>query len=166
MGAVRRLAASARGRAPVGTLRVVDSNPLNWLYVTYNTVEELVRVTRRGKVRPAAMCRYRWVDERTLDVHLRRDERFADGQPLTAESVQRAFDEQVRWAAPHPPGTHLNLDRGASCEVRGPHRVRFRLSEPDGLTVGKLRATHVMSERFWRDLGFGYARDQSGEGHW
>lgn len=38
-----------------GVLRVVDPSPLNWLYVTYNTVEELVRVTRGGKVRPAAM---------------------------------------------------------------------------------------------------------------
>lgn len=166
MSAVQRLVARARRPGPVGALRVVDPNPLNWLYITYSTVEELVRVTRQGKVRPAAMRRYRWVDERTLDVHLRRDERFPDGQPLTAESVKRAFDEQVRWVAPHPPGTHFNIDRRTRCEPRGPHRVRFRLPEPDGLVLGKLRATHVMSERFWRDLGFGYARDSSGEGHW
>ena len=155
-----------RPAKPEGSLRVVDPSPLNWLYITYNTVEELVRVTKGGKIRPAAMRAYHWADDRTLDVWLRKDERFPDGQPLTAASVQRALAEQVRWVAPHPPGTHFNLDRSTRCEVRGPHRVRFHLPEPDGLAVGKLRATHVMSEHFWRDLGFGYARDQSGEGHW
>jgi len=44
--------------------------------------------------------------------------------------------------------------------------VRFHLPEPDGLAIGKLRATHVMSTRFWQELGFGYERQMSGEGHW
>lgn len=158
---VRRLRGSPRG-----TVHVVDGNPLNWLYITYHTVEELVRVTKQGKVRPAAMRRYRWVDARTLEVQVRRDNAFADGEALTAESVRRAFTEQVRWVAPHPPGTHFNIDRRTRCEVTGPDTVRFHLPEADGLVLGKLRATHVVSERFWRDLGFGYARDQSGEGHW
>ena len=151
---------------PRGTVHVVDADPLNWLYITYNTVEELVRVTRGGKVRPAAMSSYRWVDALTLEVDVRTDERFPDGQALDAHSVKRAFDEQIRWVAPHPPGTHFNIDRRTRCEVVGEHRVRFHLPEPDGATLGKLRATHVMSERFWRDLGFGYERDSSGEGHW
>jgi ABC-type transport system substrate-binding protein len=149
-----------------GRIAVVDPNPLNWLWITYHTVEELIRVTKRGKIRPAAMRRYRWLDDRTLEVHLRRDERFPDGERLTAATVKRSFDEQIRWAAPHPPGTHLNIDVRTRCETTGPYAVRFHLPEPDGLALGKLRATHLMSARFWRDLGFGYARDQSGEGHW
>ncbi|MDQ3607867.1 MAG: hypothetical protein M3459_03065 [Actinomycetota bacterium] len=56
---------------PRGTVHVVDPSPLNWLYITYNTVEELVRVTPGGKVRPAAMRWYRWKDARTLDVRVR-----------------------------------------------------------------------------------------------
>lgn len=58
---------------PRGTVHVVDPSPLNWLYVTYNTVEELVRVTPGGKVRPAAMRWYRWKDERTLDALVTED---------------------------------------------------------------------------------------------
>lgn len=38
-----------RRSGPAGTIHVVDPAPLNWLWVTYNTVEELVRVTPRGK---------------------------------------------------------------------------------------------------------------------
>lgn len=171
MSVLQRLA-SLGGRGlggrdrPRGAVHVVDPNPLNWLYITYHTVEELVRVTKQGKIRPAAMSRYRWVDERTLEVHVRPDEFFPDGQPLTAESVKQAFDEQVRWVAPHPPGTHFNIDRSARCEITGPRTACFHLPEVDGLMLGKLRATHVTSERFWHDVGFGYARDQSGEGHW
>jgi len=37
----------------------VDRSSLNWLHLTYNTVEELVRVTPGGKTRPAAMLGYR-----------------------------------------------------------------------------------------------------------
>jgi len=147
-------------------VHVVDPSPLNWLYITYNTVEELVRVTPGGKVRPAAMRWYRWKDDRTLDVRVREGERFADGEPLTAATVKRSFDEQIRWTAPHPPGTHFNIDPCTRCEVRGKHGVRFHLPQPDGLAIGKLRATHVMSTRFWEEVGFGYERNGSGEGHW
>ncbi len=151
---------------PVGTVHVVDPSPLNWLYITYNTVEELVRVNPEGKIRPAAMRRYRWEDDRTLKVDVRRGERFPDGEPVTAATVKRAFDEQGRWVAPHPPGTHFNIDERATCEVAGEHTFRIRLPEPDGLVLGKLRAMHIMSTRFWEEIGFGYARDGSGEGHW
>lgn len=160
------LRARAGPNEPVGTIRVVDPSPLNWLYITYNTVEELVRVNPEGKVRPAAMRRYRWEDDRTLRVDLRRDERFPDGEPVTAATVKRAFDEQGRWVAPHPPGTHFNIDERATCETDGDHAVRIRLPEPDGLVLGKLRAMHLMSTRFWQEVGFGYERDGSGEGHW
>jgi ABC-type transport system substrate-binding protein len=151
---------------PRGTVRIVDPNPLNWLYITYNTVEEVVRVTKRGTIRPAAMSRYRWRDDRTLEITMREGELFADGTQLDANSMRQAFDEQTRWAAPHPPGTHFNIDRRIRAEVVDDRTVRLHLPQVDGLALGKLRATHVMSERFWRDLGFGYAREHSGEGHW
>ena len=151
---------------PAGAVRVVDPSPLNWLHITYNTVEELVRVTTQGKIRPAAMRRYRWADDRTLDVRVRGGERFSDGEPLTAHTVKRSFDVRVRWAAPHPPGTQFNLDPRTSCGVTGEYSVRFHFPEPDGLALGKLRAMHIMSTRFWDTIGFGYERNGTGEGHW
>ena len=48
----------------------------------------------------------------------------------------------------------------------GAPRGSLHLPQVDGLVLGKLRATHVMSERFWRDLGFGYEREKTGEGNW
>ena len=36
------LMGKGRAHEPVGTVHVVDPSPLNWLHITYNTVEELV----------------------------------------------------------------------------------------------------------------------------
>lgn len=80
--------------------------------------------------------------------------------------MRQAFVEQQRWKAPHPLGTQFNIDRRTRLDVASPHRLRFTLTERDGLLVGKLRAMHIMDAQFWEDLGFGYAREQSGEGHW
>lgn len=154
-----------RGEA-VGTVHVVDPSPLNWLWITYNTVEELVRVSPDGWVEPAAMSSYRWVDDVTLEVELRQDEQFPDGEMMTAGLVKRNFEEATRWVAPHPPGTHFNIDRRTRCEVVDERTARFHLPEPDGLVLGKLRAYHVMDTRFWDEIGFGYARNGTGEGHW
>ena len=154
------------GREPAGTVYVVDPSPLNWLYITYNTVEELVRVSPAGYIEPAAMTGYRWADDRTLEVDIREGEHFPDGEPLTATTVKRSFDEVMRWSAPHPPGTHFNLDPRTRCGVTGEYSVRFHFPAPDGLALGKLRAMHLMSTRFWENLGFGYERNGTGEGHW
>lgn len=153
-------------RQPVGTVRVVDPSPLNWLYITYNTVEELVRVSLKGTTEPAVMRSYRWADDKTLDFTLRPGNAFPDGEPLTAQTVAKAFAEMFRWEAPHPPGTHFNLDRRTRVEVVSDRHVRLHFPEVDGLALGKLRAVHLMSSRFWGEVGFGYTRNGTGEGRW
>lgn len=169
MGLVEKATLLVQGRRtpkPVGTVHVADFHALNWLYITYNTVEELVRVTTNGTIEPAAMRSYRWIDDHTLEIKVRPNERFPDGEPLTAATVKRSFDEVLRWQAPHPPGTQFNLDPRTRCEITDEHTVRVQLPVPDGLALGKLRAVHIMSTRFWDEIGFGYKRNGSGEGHW
>lgn len=151
---------------PAGAIKIVDPNALNWLYITYNTVEELVRVDQAGKIRPAVMKSYRWINNRTLEIQVRRDERFPDGEPVTTKTIKRAFDEMSRWKAPHPPGTQFNLDPMTKLEISGPDRIRLRFPRPEGFALGKLRAMHIMGSRFWNELGFGYLRKGTGEGLW
>lgn len=170
MGLVEKVASLVTGAgrrdAPVGTIHIVDPSPVNWLYINYNVVEELVRVDPAGAIEPAAMQGFRWADDRTLEVTVRAGERFPDGEALTAHTVKRSFDELMRWTAPHPPGTHFNLQPDTRCEVADEYTVRFHFPNPDGFGVGKLRALHVMSTRFWDEIGFGYRRNGNGEGHW
>ena len=163
---VTALATGAPRREPVGAVHVVDPSPLNWLHITYNVVEELIRVDHQGNVQAAAMRQFHWLDDRTLHIDVREDQRFPDGEPLTAESVRRAFDEVMRWQSPHPPGTQFNLDPRTRLEIISPYSVRLHFPEPDGLAMGKLRAMHLMTSRFWDEVGFGYARLGRGEGHW
>ncbi|HYY22610.1 MAG TPA: ABC transporter substrate-binding protein, partial [Thermoleophilaceae bacterium] len=109
---------------------------------------------------------HRQLDERTLEMRVRRGVRFQDGEPLTAHDVKRNFDEMQRWAAPHPPGTWLNFAPETVCECPDDHTVRWTFPQPDGLAVGKMRGFHIGSRRFWDEIGFGYRKLGSGEGHW
>jgi ABC-type transport system substrate-binding protein len=104
-------------RTPVGTINVVDPNPLNWLFITWNTMEEPVRTDERGHIVGAVMEDSRWVDETTFEVDVRQGVRFQDGEECTAHSFKRAFDEVQRWKAPHPPGTSINFHPDATAEV-------------------------------------------------
>ncbi len=151
---------------PRGEILVFDPHPLNWLFITWNTMEEPIRVDEEGAIVPALAEEANWLDDTTLELRIRRDVRFQDGTPCTAHSIRRNFDEVQSWAAPHPPGTWLNFHPDTACEVLDEHTVRFRFPEPDGLAVGKMRGFHIASDDFWHKWGFGYTKSGSGEGHW
>ncbi len=73
--AVREAASEREGRTPVGTVNVVDPHPLNWLYITWNTMEEPVRTDEKGNIVGAAMEDSFWEDA-TLVVKVREGVRF------------------------------------------------------------------------------------------
>lgn len=158
--------AEGAARVPVGAINVVDPNPLNWLFITWNTMEEPVRTDPEGHIVGAVMEDSRWVDENTFEIDVRRGLRYQDGEPLDARHVKRAFDEVQRWKAPHPPGTGLNFHPDATAEIVDDHKVRLHFPEPDGLVLGKFRGMHIPSTRFWEEEGFGYRKLGTGEGHW
>ena len=158
--------ATDEGRTPVGTLRVFDPHPLNWLFITWNTMEEPVRTDHEGFTVMALAESAVWRDELTLEVTVREGARFQDGEPCTAHSIKQNFDEVQRWAAPHPPGTYLNFHPDSECTVEGERRCVFRFPQPDGLVLGKFRGFHIASPSFWQTHGFGYKKTGSGEGHW
>lgn len=157
--------AEQAGRTPVGTVRVVDPHPLNWLYITWNTMEEPVRTDESGAIVGAAMEDSHWEDA-TLVVQVRQGIRFQDGEPLTAHSIRRAFDEVQKWKAPHPPGTYLNFHPDTTVDVPDDYTIRFNFPEPDGLALAKFRGFHIASTRFWDEVGFGDKKLGSAEGHW
>ena len=164
--AVRDAAPERERRTPVGTVNVVDPHPLNWLYITWNTMEEPVRTDETGAIVGAAMEDSHWEDA-TLVVKVREGIRFQDGTTLTAHSVRRAFEEVQKWKAPHPPGTYLNFHPDTTVDVTDDYTIRFDFPEPDGLALAKFRGFHIPSEKFWESgEGFGYRRLGTGEGHW
>jgi hypothetical protein len=51
-------------------------------------------------------------------------------------------------------------------EIIDDHKLRISFPEPDGLVLGKMRGMHIPSTRFWEEIGFGYKKLGTGEGHW
>lgn len=116
MSLIEDAISAVKAHDPHGTIHVVDRSPLNWFYITYNTVEELVRTDEKGHIVPAAMKTYAWVDDRTLEIKLRPNV-FQDGEPVTVQSIKRSFEEMMKWRSPHPPGTQFNQYVGTRCEI-------------------------------------------------
>ena len=52
--------------APQGELRIVDTDPLNWAWITWNVFEHLVEIDKDGKLVPRLATTWRWLDDRTL----------------------------------------------------------------------------------------------------
>lgn len=151
---------------PVGTIHVVDPSPLNWLFITWNTMEEPVRTDAEGHLTNSAIEDSRWLDDKTIELNVRRGVRFQDGETLDASSIKRAFDEVQRWKAPHPPGTYLNFHPDSRMELIDDYTIHMTFPETDGLVLAKFRGMHIASTRFWDEEGFGYKSLGSGEGHW
>jgi ABC-type transport system substrate-binding protein len=166
---IREDVVTAATPVPVGTINIVDPSPLNWLFITWNTMEEPIRIDEEGRTVFALAESADWPDEKTLELKLRRGVKFQDGEPCTAHNIKLNFDEMQRWAAPHPPGTWQNFPPESVAEVIDDDTIRFHLPEPDGLAVGKMRGFHIASTAFWKGPdppGFGYKKFGSGEGHW
>jgi len=149
-----------------GTVVVVDPSPLNWLSVTWSTMEELVRVDKDGKTVPTLAESWDWKDPKTIEFRLRRGVTFQDGEPFTAKNVKRSFDEVQRWKNPHPPGSFLNFDQKTQLAVVDDHTVRFTFPAPDAAALMKFRGMHIGSTKFWDTNGFVDRESGTAESHW
>jgi ABC-type transport system substrate-binding protein len=56
---------------PRGELWIVDTDPLNWAWVTWNVFEHLVELDKDGNLVPRLATGWRWLDDRTLEMTLR-----------------------------------------------------------------------------------------------
>ena len=87
-------ATPATRRKTVGTLRVVDPSPLNWLFITWNTMEEPIRTDHDGRAVYTMAESHRYLnDGKTLELTVRKDVVFQNGEPMTAQHIKRGFDE-------------------------------------------------------------------------
>lgn len=164
------LAATGAGWAatygPENTVTVVDPSPVNWLSVTWNTMEEACRVDDHGKPQPSLATTWRWVSPTELELKLRQGVKYQDGTPYTAANMQTAFNRVQDVTNPHPPGSFLNFAPDTKLEVADPYTVRMTFPEGDSAALMKLRGMHEPSNAFWTKLGFVDPKTGSATGHW
>src|SRR5260370_42504865 len=96
-------------RPPVGTIYVFDPSPLNWLFITWNTMEAPIRVDQDGRVVNALATDARWLDDHTLELDLRTGVRCQHGEPFPAHNVKHNSYPIQRCLPPHPPATSLTF---------------------------------------------------------
>jgi len=145
--------------APRGELRIVDKSPLNWIWITLNVFEHLIELDKDGTLVPRLATRWRWLDDRTMEVNLRQGVKFHNGEVFDAEIVKLNWEENIRLRQPHIVGEFLNFKPGSRLEIIDPQTVRFVFPEPDGGILAKLSSMHIANRQFYRDVGWG-------EKHW
>jgi peptide/nickel transport system substrate-binding protein len=79
-----------------GELRIVDKDPLNWAWITWNVFEHLVEIDKDGKLVPRLATGWRWLDDRTLEMTLRQGVKFHNGEVFDAEIVKLNWEENTR----------------------------------------------------------------------
>lgn len=144
--------------APRGELRVVDSDPFNWAWITWNVFEHLVEIDKDGQLVPRLATSWQWLDERTLEMTLRQGVKFHNGEGFDAEIVQLNWDENLRLRQPHRSGDYWNCQPGSRLEIIDPHTVRFVFPEPDGGAMARLVLMHLGNRQFHREVGWGEKR--------
>jgi ABC-type transport system substrate-binding protein len=141
--------------APRGELRIVDTDPLNWAWITWNVFEHLVEIDKDGKLVPRLATAWRWLDDRTLEMTLRQGVKFHNGEVFDADIVKLNLDENTRLQQPHGSGDDLNFTSGSRLEIIDPHTVRFVFPEPDGGALARLILMHIGNRQFYREFGWG-----------
>jgi len=153
------MSVGAQMPAPRGQLRIVDKSPMNWAYIVVNVFEHLVEISKEGTLVPGLATRWRWLDDRTLEMTLRQGVTFHNGEVFDAEIVKLNWDENLRLRQPFPPGTCMNFKLGSLLEILDAQTVRFHFPEPDGGALVRLSQLHIGNRQFYTELGWG-------EAHW
>lgn len=141
--------------APRGELRIVDTHPWNWAWITWNIFEHLVELDKDGTLVPRLATGWRWLDDRTLEMTLRHGVQFHNGEAFDAASVQLNWDQYHQLRQPHRAGTYMNFQPGSKLEILDPYTIRLVLPEPDGAVLVKLSAMHIANRQFYRDFSWG-----------
>ena len=141
--------------APRGELRIVDTDPMNWAWITWNVFEHLVEIDKDGQLVPRLATSWRWLDDRTLEMSLRQGVTFHNGEVFDAEIVKLNWEENTRLQQPHRSGPYWNFKPGSRLEIIDPHTVRFVFPEPDGGAMARLVLMHLGNRQFLREFGWG-----------
>ncbi len=97
-------------------------------------------------------------DGRVLEMQLRRDVSWSDGQPVTADDVAFSFaaqtDPQVAW-------DYAYLKAGIGrLEVVDPHTVRFHFAAPSASQLADVNEGVILPAHAWRALPFAQWRER------
>jgi ABC-type transport system substrate-binding protein len=139
---------------PRGEMRIVDPHYYNWAAVVLNIFEHLVDPDKDGTLVPRLATGWRWLDDRTLEMTLRRGVTFHNGEVFDAEIVKLNVEENLRLRQPYVTGDYWNFQPGSRLEIIDAYTVRFVFPEPDGGALARLTLMHIGNRQFYREFGW------------
>jgi ABC-type transport system substrate-binding protein len=140
--------------APRGELRIVDTDPLNWAWITWNVFEHLVEIDKDGQLVPRLATAWRWLDDQTLEMTLRQGVKFHNGEVFDADIVKLNLAENTRLRQAHRSGDYWNFKPGSRLEIIDPQTVRFVFPQPDGGALARLTLMHIGNRQFYSEFGW------------
>ena len=119
-------------------------------WVTELIWDRLFRVGADGLPRPWAAEKADWVDSVTLDVTLRRNMKFHDGRPVTADDVIFSFTAATGGEVPMYRPFVTNIER---IEKRSDTVIRFVLKEPYApFLISSLAKLNIIPKHIWEPV--------------
>ena len=125
-----------KDRNPRGTLRVVDLWSMQRSMAS-NYAEGLVTLDKDNNFVPCLAEGWRWIDERTIELKLRKGVIFHNGESFNAEVVRINWEAYKMLDPPMFP--FLSIPDETALEIVNQYNVRFTFPEPDGMALVKLR---------------------------
>ena len=144
---VIRVAAQISGLKTINPLLVSEVSQVRFIMLMYDM---LMRIGPDAKPRPWAAEAIDPIDQKTIDVTLRKDLKFHDGKPLTAEDVKFTFDYMIKHTALY---YKTALDPVESVDVLDRYKVRFHLKKPYAPFITQtLAMTPLLPKHIWEKI--------------
>ena len=116
-------------------------------WITELVWDRLMRVGTDGLAQPWAAESYEWLDETTIDVTLRNDMTWHDGQPVTVDDVIFSFQAPMGEEVPMYKPFVGNIE---NVEATGENTLRFTLKEPSAaFLVTTLAKVNLVPKHIW-----------------
>jgi peptide/nickel transport system substrate-binding protein len=114
-------------------------------WLLQHTYDTLMRIDIDAKPKLWAATRYKWLDEKTIDVTIRKGMKFHDGQPVTLEDIKFSFEYGRKS------GYLLSfLENLDSVKIVGDDTLRFKLKGPDaGFMFTVLSQVYILPKHIW-----------------
>ncbi len=118
-------------------------------YQMLTIYERLLAQSATGELVPALATEWEYLDELTLQVKLRDDVYFTDGQHMTANDVLTSYRDY--WAQSHQSGYFVAYDWDKT-EIIDDYTINFAFNQPYGPAVTFMGAWYILCEE---DMSYG-----------
>ncbi len=133
------------GASDFKTLNPIMAQLITDQWLLQHTYDTLMRIGIDAKPKLWAATRYKWLDEKTIDVTIRKGMKFHDGQPVTLEDIKFSFEYGRKS------GYLLSfLENLDSVKIVGDDTLRFKLKGPDaGFMFTVLSQVYILPKHIW-----------------